>query len=97
MLVVTRKLDESIMIANEIEVVILRIDRHAVRIGVKAPRHISIHRKEIFEEIKRENIAAAASQLAEISTLKRLIGHETEAPDEEEDSKPSRGKNSARE
>ncbi|HUX08558.1 MAG TPA: carbon storage regulator CsrA [Acidobacteriota bacterium] len=74
MLVVTRKLEESIVIGNEIEVVVLRIDRHAVRIGVKAPRHISVHRKEIFEEIRQANIAAAASQEVEIAALQRLIG-----------------------
>ena len=74
MLVVTRKQDESIVIGNEIEVMVLRIDRHAVRIGIRAPRHISVHRKEIFEEIRRENIAAAASQIVEITTLKKLIG-----------------------
>ena len=73
MLVVTRKQDESIVIGNEIEVMLLRIDRHAVRIGVRAPRHISVHRKEIFEEIKRENIASAASQVVEITTLQKLI------------------------
>ena len=74
MLVVTRKLDESVVIGNEIEVVVLRIDRHAVRIGIKAPRHISVHRKEIFEEIRLANIAAAASREVEISTLQRLFG-----------------------
>jgi carbon storage regulator len=74
MLVVTRKLDESIIIGNEIEVVVLRIDRHAVRIGVRAPRQISVHRKEIFEEIREANIAAAASQEVEITALQRLIG-----------------------
>ena len=74
MLVVTRKLDESVVIGNEIEVVVLRIDRHAVRIGIKAPRHISVHRKEIFEEIRLANIAAAASREVEISTLQKLLG-----------------------
>ena len=74
MLVVTRKLDESVVIGNEIEVVVLRFDRHAVRIGIKAPRHISVHRKEIFEEIRLANIAAAASREVEISTLQRLFG-----------------------
>ncbi len=74
MLVVTRKLEESVVIGNEIEVVVLRIDRHAVRIGIKAPRHISVHRKEVFEEIRLANIAAAASQEVEITALQRLIG-----------------------
>jgi carbon storage regulator len=74
MLVVTRKQDESVIIGNEIEVMILRIDRHSVRIGIKAPRHISVHRKEIFVEIMQENIAASSSQLLEISKLQEIIG-----------------------
>ena len=78
MLVVTRKLDESIVIGNEIEVVVLRIDRHSVRIGVKAPRRISVHRKEIYEEIRLENIAAAASQMPEITTLQKLVKKKSE-------------------
>lgn len=80
MLVVTRKLDESIVIGNEIEVVIIRIERNSVRIGVKAPRHISVHRKEIFEEIKSENIAAATSQVLEIGTLQKLIKSKNSRP-----------------
>lgn len=82
MLVVTRKQDESIVIGNEIEVMVLRIDRNSVRIGVRAPRHISIHRKEIFEEIKRENIAASASQVVEIARLQELLGAAAAAPQE---------------
>ena len=93
MLVVTRKLEESIVIGNEIEVVVLRIDRNAVRIGIKAPRHISVHRKEIFEEIRLANIAAAASREVEVGTLQKLLGtfQETadgEAPAPGEEDKP---------
>lgn len=81
MLVITRKEEESVVIGNEIEVMVVRIDRNTVRIGISAPRHISVHRKEIFEQIRAENIAAAASQAAEITTLQRLIGRKEDHSD----------------
>ena len=54
MLVVTRKKDEKLIIGNEIEIQVLRIGRDNVRLGIKAPSHISIYRYEIYETIKRE-------------------------------------------
>ena len=52
MLVVTRKKDEKLIIGNEIEIQVLRIGRDNVRLGIKAPAHISIYRYEIYEAIK---------------------------------------------
>ena len=78
MLVVTRKRDESIIIGNEIEIVIVRVDKHSVRIGVRAPKSISIHRKEVYEEIKAENLAATESQILELETLQNILGGELE-------------------
>ncbi len=74
MLVVSRKQDESIIIGNEIEVVVVRIDRNTVRIGIKAPRHISVHRKEVFEEIRSENLAAAKTHQVDSAALQKLLG-----------------------
>ncbi len=58
MLILTRKLDESIMIDNKIEVKILKVQGGQVHIGVDAPRSVSIHRYEIYEQIKSENLKA---------------------------------------
>lgn len=55
MLVLSRKLNESIMIGDEIELVVLDIHDSYVKLGIKAPRAVSIHRKEVFEEITAEN------------------------------------------
>src|SRR5215471_18561453 len=60
MLVVTRKKDEKLIIGNEIEIQVLRIGRDNVRLGIKAPSHISIYRYEIYEAIKQENLSAVA-------------------------------------
>ena len=60
MLVLTRKSNESITIGSDIQVTVLKIDKDQVRLGIKAPPKVPVHRKEIFEEIQRENRRAAA-------------------------------------
>jgi carbon storage regulator len=51
MLVLTRKLHQSIIIGDEIEVVVLEVRGEQVRIGIRAPKDVSVHRKEIYEQI----------------------------------------------
>jgi len=53
MLVLTRRLDESIIIADDIEVTIVEVRGDRVRLGVEAPKDIPVHRKEIWEKTKR--------------------------------------------
>ncbi|MGE4284123.1 MAG: carbon storage regulator CsrA [Clostridia bacterium] len=59
MLVLTRKKEQSIIIGDNIEISIIDIQGDQVRIGINAPKDISIHRKEVFLEIQQENKAAA--------------------------------------
>src|ERR1043166_9645645 len=72
MLVVTRKKDEKLIIGNEIEIQVLRIGRDNVRLGIKAPAHISIYRYEIYEAIKNENVSAVSSQIPDKETLEKI-------------------------
>lgn len=58
MLVLTRKADQSIMIGDDIEIVVSSIDGNTVRVGIKAPRDIKILRKETYEEVRLENLRA---------------------------------------
>ncbi len=74
MLVFTRKKDESLIIGNEIEVTILSVGSGNVKVGITAPRHISVHRQEVYEAIKRENLAASKSQIPNPDMLKKLLG-----------------------
>ena len=54
MLVLSRQRDESIMIGDDVEVTIVDVRGDKVRLGINAPREISVHRKEIYEAIQRE-------------------------------------------
>ena len=60
MLVFTRKLDEGIVIGDGIEVRVLRLGRGTVRLGVIAARHVPIHRREIYDQIRRVNVRSAS-------------------------------------
>ena len=54
MLVLSRQRDESIMIGDDVEITIVDVRGDKVRLGINAPRSISVHRKEIYEAIQRE-------------------------------------------
>ena len=56
MLVLTRKKGQSLMIGHDIELSIIDIQGDQVRIGINAPKSVAIHRKEIFDEIVKENL-----------------------------------------
>jgi carbon storage regulator len=59
MLVLTRRVNEGIMIGDEIEIHVSRIDSDAVKICIKAPRSLPIYRNEIYRQIKDSNLGAA--------------------------------------
>lgn len=71
MLVLTRKTGQKIIIANEIEVTILETKGDSVKIGIEAPKQITIYREEVFEEIKKSN--RQATQEAETARLNKAI------------------------
>jgi len=53
-LILSRKRDETIMIGNDIEIVVVEIRGDKVRLGVNAPRELPVHRREIYDAIKRQ-------------------------------------------
>lgn len=59
MLILTRKLNESVVIGDDIKITVLEIGDGTVRIGFEAPRDVEIFREEVYKEIKEENKLAA--------------------------------------
>lgn len=73
MLVLTRKLNQSIMIGDDIEVKIIDIKHGQVKIGVVAPRTVKVHRSEVYEEIQKENLLASQATAAGAQELNDLL------------------------
>ncbi|MDD6427928.1 carbon storage regulator CsrA [Candidatus Weimeria sp. HCP3S3_B5] len=62
MLALTRKKDESIIINGNIEITIMEVKGDHVKLGIQAPKNVPVYRKEIFEQIQKENKEAMQSQ-----------------------------------
>ncbi|WP_404322648.1 carbon storage regulator CsrA [Cytobacillus firmus] len=69
MLVLTRRLKESIMIGDNIEISILSIEGDQVKLGISAPKNVEIHRKEIYLSIQQENSSATQTDTSTIESL----------------------------
>jgi carbon storage regulator len=63
MLVLARRINQSIMIGDDIEIVIVDIKGDQVKIGVQAPKNVSVHRTEVYQEIQAENKKAAETEI----------------------------------
>jgi carbon storage regulator (csrA) len=65
MLVLSRKINESIMIGDDVELVVIGVEGDTVRLGIKAPKQVDIYRKEVYLAIKRTNEEAVQSVVDE--------------------------------
>jgi len=72
MLILSRKLNESVVIDGQIVVKIVRIEGDHVRLGIQAPGNIPVHRQEVYEEIQRSNREAIHPEGAALPALPRL-------------------------
>jgi creatinine deaminase len=69
MLVLARQRDQTVMIGDDIEVTVVDIRGDKVRLGVNAPRSVSVHRKEVYDAIRRENQSAAMVSATDVPTI----------------------------
>lgn len=63
MLVLARKVGQSIVVNDNVEILIIEVRGDQVRLGIEAPRSIPVHRKELLEQIRAENLRAAAAEV----------------------------------
>lgn len=73
MLVLARKTNQSIIINNSIEVIIIDIKGDQIKLGINAPRDIKIYRKEVFEEIEKQNREATIPNTINLNALDSLF------------------------
>ena len=73
MLVLTRKVNEKIKIGDDIIISILDIGKGCVRIGIDAPKSVSVHRQEVYDKIQEENVKASQGLLSNIEGLANLL------------------------
>lgn len=69
MLVLTRRLNQSIKIGDDVEITVVEVRGDQVRLGVAAPRNVAVHRKEVYLQIQQENRAAAQTDVSGLDTL----------------------------
>ncbi len=84
MLVLSRQRDETIVIGDDIEITVVDIRGEKVRLGINAPPHVPVHRKEVYDAIKREKLAAAKEGDAE-PHVESLAKREKPSPPPSED------------
>jgi carbon storage regulator len=72
-LVLTRKENESIMVGDQIEIVITKVENDRVKVGIKAPLFISVHRKEVYDDIRKENVEAVKIDMAALQQASQFL------------------------
>lgn len=73
MLILTRKTNESIIIDDNIEIIVVGVEDGKVKLGIKAPKEVDIHRKEVYESIQQENRQAANAKSISMDLLKDFL------------------------
>ena len=82
MLILTRRLGESIRVGDDIKITVVEIRGGNIRLGIEAPTQIKVHREEIYERIKEENRLAAASSSIDLSVANRLMKQSKKSKEE---------------
>lgn len=78
MLILTRKHNESIMVGDNIEIVVLEIKGDQIKLGVQAPKNVKVYRGEVYKEIQGENKEAANTINANLAEIGKLFNKNKE-------------------
>lgn len=73
MLVLARRVNESIIIGNNVKVTIVEVNKGKIKLGIEAPPSVSVHREEVYLEIQKENLAAHGTNPEQVETLTSLL------------------------
>ena len=77
MLVLTRRPGESLMVGDDVVITVLDVRGDVVRLGIKAPRSIQVHREEVYRELQRANREAASPTDVAVDSLTRMLRTES--------------------
>ena len=80
MLILARRIGESIMVGDQVEISVVDIKGDQVKLGIKAPAQVKVYRREVYAAIQQENLAAAAAAPQRLPTLEELMGPEKKPP-----------------
>lgn len=88
MLILTRRAGETLMIGDDVTITVLGVKGNQVRVGVNAPKHVSVHREEIYQRIQREKVQASgsATEVADDEDFADNIGNQLPIVDKDQDS-----------
>lgn len=73
MLILTRKLDESVIIGEDVQISIVEINKNNIKLGINAPKDITIYREEVFKKIQEENQLASFSGIIDFSGFSKPV------------------------
>ena len=76
MLILTRKVNEKVIIGDEVEITVLRVSRDKVKLGIRAPESVMIQRNELLQSIGQENRRAAVAPLSGLERLLPALRHQ---------------------
>ena len=81
-LVLTRRSGESVMIGDDVVITVLEARGDVIRLGIQAPRHVQVHREEVYRELQEANRAAASPDDAAVDAIAKLLEKPESRPSE---------------